>query len=932
MVIDVIDDESTLAHYGTPRHSGRYPWGSGEDPYQSATSFMAAYSELKAKGLTETQIARGLGFYKTNSKGETLTDDKGVELVSTSDLRARISISSNDIRAEKTRTLQKLLDKGMSMSAATRQMGITESSGRALMDPILQERAQRLRVTADIIKKNVDEHKFVDVGKGTENHMGISDTQLKTALAILKTEGYKLHYDNFPQAGTGLLTSFKILTKEEVPWIDAHNAALDNRIHSILEHIDPDTGQLAKNLGPIVSISSKRVGIIYGPDGGDKSDGVMYLRPGVPDISLGHAQYAQVRVQVDNDHYIKGMAYYKDDLPKGIDIMFNTNKKDTGNKLDALKPIDEKKATPDNPFGSMTREKGYVDPKTGETKRSVLNIVNEEGDWYNWSNKFSSQFLSKQTAQLAKAQLDLTQKSKEADLADILALTNPAVKRKLLETFADEADSSAVKLKATGLPRTATHVILPINSLKETEIYAPKYNNGETVVLVRHPHGGIFEIPTLVVNNTNKEAARSIKGAKDAVGINAKVAERLSGADFDGDTVLVIPNSSGKVKTSPALLALKNFDPRALYKLPDDSLKGLRGAKNPDGLKQQLMGDVSNLITDMTLKGAHQDEIARAVKHSMVVIDAEKHNLDYKASAIDNNINELKRKYQGGETGSAKNGASTLISRTTSDLRVPVRKPRPASEGGAVNKVTGEKEYIYTGETYVKRVKDPSTGEVLSEKVVPKTFKSTKGAETKDAHTLSSGTVIESIYADHANRLKALANKARLESTKIQNIPYSKPAKVAYAEEVKALNAKLNVAEKNAPLERQAQLLARQIINAKLEANPSMDKSDLKKVRGLALTEARSRTGAGKTKIHVQPKEWAAIQSGAITASRLKKIVDNTDVDLLRELATPRNRPIMNGANLALARSMMASGYNAAQVAERFGISTSTLYGALAEE
>ena len=40
---------------------------------------------------------------------------------------------------------------------------------------------------------------------------------------------------------------------------------------------------------------------------------------------------------------------------------------------------------------------------------------------------------------------------------------------------------------------------------------------------------------------------------------------------------------------------------------------------------QTEMGKISNLITDMTLKGATQDELARAVRHSMVVIDAEKH-------------------------------------------------------------------------------------------------------------------------------------------------------------------------------------------------------------------------------------------------------------------------------------------------------------------
>src|SRR5690606_21658099 len=86
--------------------------------------------------------------------------------------------------------------------------------------------------------------------------------------------------------------------------------------------------------------------------------------------------------------------------------------------------------------------------------------------------------------------------------------------------------------------------------------------------------------------------------------------------------------------------------------------------------KQSEMGKVSNLITDMTIKGANTNEIARAVRHSMVVIDAEKHNLNYKQSAIDNGISQLKQKYQGG----ADKGASTLISRTTSEQRVPTRK------------------------------------------------------------------------------------------------------------------------------------------------------------------------------------------------------------------------------------------------------------------
>jgi hypothetical protein len=94
------------------------------------------------------------------------------------------------------------------------------------------------------------------------------------------------------------------------------------------------------------------------------------------------------------------------------------------------------------------------------------------------------------------------------------------------------------------------------------------------------------------------------------------------------------------------------------------------------------MGKVTNLIADMTVRGANSDELARAVKHSMVVIDAEKHNLDYKASERQNGILALKKKYQGvNEKGQLK-GASTLITRATAREDVDRRKPRRAKEGG----------------------------------------------------------------------------------------------------------------------------------------------------------------------------------------------------------------------------------------------------------
>jgi hypothetical protein len=137
-------------------------------------------------------------------------------------------------------------------------------------------------------------------------------------------------------------------------------------------------------------------------------DGVIFVRPGVKDLSMGAAPYAQVRIAVDGTHYLKGMAVYKDDLPPGVDLQFNTNKSDTGNKLDAMKEVkrnkDDGSVDMDNPFGaSISHQIGDRDHTGKITKlTSVMNIVNEEGKWSEWSRNLSSQMLSKQRPALAK--------------------------------------------------------------------------------------------------------------------------------------------------------------------------------------------------------------------------------------------------------------------------------------------------------------------------------------------------------------------------------------------------------------------------------------------------------------------------------------------------------------------------------------------------
>jgi biotin operon repressor len=877
----IIPEENYLAHYGILRKSGRYPWGSGGPEKASNKSFLGYVAQLQQQGLTEAQIAEGLG-------------------INTTQLRAAKSIARNEERQNDINTATRLKDKGVSVVAIAEKMGKPEATVRSLLAPGVKDKADILMSTSNMLRQQVADKKYIDIGTGVENQLGISQTKLSTAVAVLQEEGYKIHYLKVQQLGTGKQTTVKVLTAPDVEYSEvSKNRANIRQIQSYSE----DGGRSYLGIQTPLSISSKRVAVRYAEDGGADSDGVIHVRPGVPDVNLGGARYAQVRIAVDGSHYLKGMAMYKDDLPPGVDLVFNTNKKSTGNKLDAMKAM---KDDPDNPFGAVVRQ--MTDPKTGKVK-SAMNIVNEEGDWDRWSKNLSSQMLSKQSPKLAKQQLDMTYERKQREFDDIMALTNPAVRKKLLESYSDDVDSAAVHLKAAALPRQRSNVILPINSLSENEIYAPNFRDGERVALIRYPHGGVFEIPELTVNNRHPQARRALGNAQDAVGINSKVAERLSGADFDGDTVLVIPNNKRQVKTSPALDGLKGFDPQRSY-------PAYEGMKVMTARTKAIqMGEVSNLITDMTIHGATHQELARAVRHSMVVIDAEKHKLNWKQSAIDNGIAQLKAKYQGGSRA----GASTLISRARAQANVPERKPRPAAEGGAVDKTTGRKVFVPTGASYVD-----DRG-----RTVVRTIKSKRLAETDDAHTLSSGTPIEKVYADHSNRLKDLANKARRIAVNTKPTPYSPAAKKAYAKEVSTLQAKLNIAQRNKPLERQAQLLANAIVRAKQDANPDMEKSDLKKIQGLALAEARARTGAGKQRIQISPQEWAAIQAGAISNNTLSNILANADLDLVKELATPRTKIMMTDAKTTRAKSMLAAGYTQAEIADAIGVSLSTLKEAL---
>ena len=913
----IMSEKTFLAHTGTPQMfdfdpngSGRYRQGSGENPHQHGFDFLYEVEKLRASGKykNNTEIARAMGY-------------------STGEWRAKMTnAKAEKYASDAAKVYHMRYDRQMSNTAIAKELGLSEGTVRNMLKNPEKMRDKELENTVNVLRDAVKNKTYIDVGEGVERSLGIPRTKMDAALQKLKDEGYEVKPIQVAQinSASGQKTTVLVLAPEGTTGRDIYLNM--DKVSLLKEYHTDDLGLSYSYLEKPVSVDGKRIQINYADkDGYQPKDGVIELRPGVEDISLGSSKYAQVRIAVDDKYYLKGMAIYADDLPKGIDIRFNTNKAEgtpPEKVFKEMKTVDGEKGSPidwDNPFGATIKAGGqshYID-KNGKKKLSAINKVNEEGDWGAWDRTLASQFLSKQDLSLAKRQLNITYLNKIDEYNEIMSQKNGTIRQRLLQSFADDCDAAAVDLKAAAMPRQATQVLLPLNSIKENEVYAPNFKNGEHVCLVRYPHSGPSEIPNLVVNNKNKEAI-SIFGIspKDCVVINPKVAAKLSGADFDGDSVVVIPNKGGKtINTAPTLKALQDFDPKIAYK----GYEGMKVMK--ESSKGTEMGKVANLITDMTLQGCTPDELARAIKHSMVVIDAPKHKLNWKQSEKDNRIKELREKYQ----GRAQGGASTLISRAKGQTRVDERRLYVK-----IDPKTGEKIYDTTGNTYTKTwtLKDGT----VRTKEEPRLTKSTKMAEEKDALNLASDPKnplpMEKVYAIYANQMKALGNKARLASTKIKAEPVSSSAKEAYSAEIKSLDDKLNKALSNAPYERKAQMAANVTLKAKIDANPNMTDSEKRKKGQQALNNARSRIipGGKKERISITEKEMEAINSNAINSTKLKSILNNADLDSLKQLTSPKKQRGLTDSQLARAKAMLASGYyTQADVAEQFGISPTTL-------
>ena len=913
----VVDEMNEIMHYGMPKRSGRYPWGSGDDPYQRSRDFLSRVEELKKSGWKETP--------------ENIKEEFGL---TTTQYRTEKGLARAERRALNVARAKSLRADGLNDTEIGRQMGVNESTVRSWFNEKSEERMKKAKETADFLREQVKEKGMIDVGAGVERELNISKEKLNQALNILELEGYPVYGGRIEQVtNAGKHTTLKVLCPPGTEHKEIYNP--DN-IHSLKDYTSHDGGETFDKFVYPKSMDSKRLQIRYAEQGGIEKDGVVEIRRGVDDLYLGEGKrYAQVRILVDDTKYIKGMAVYSDDMPDGVDVIFNTNKKSSVSKMDVLKDI---KNDPDNPFGSLIKANGqsyYID-KDGNKQLSLINKRAEEGDWSEWQDKLPSQFLSKQSMPMIKKQLGLAIADKTAEYDEIMSLNNPTVKKHFLNSFAEDCDKAAAHLQAAALPGQKYHVIIPNNTLKDNEIYAPGYEQGTKLALVRYPHGGTFEIPICTVNNKNPLGKKLIGTTPiDAVCINAKVAERLSGADFDGDTVMCIPthDKAGKVKVTSTdkLKGLEGFDPKESY--PErPGMKYMKDPKTGKDNTQSQMGQISNLITDMTLKGASTDELAAAVRHSMVVIDAAKHKLDYKQSEIDNNIASLKKKYQKHQDDDGSGGASTLISRAKSQVSVDKRQgsPKVNIEGKSwYDPTRPEGSLIYTPADdlyYTQKKVNKKTGEVTL--VTKKRHQqSTKMAETDDAYTLVSdfNTPQERAYADYANKMKSLANQARVEMMRAGKIEYKASAKAIYKKEVDDLMRKLKVSELNAPRERMAQLLATSDVNKKVAADPTMKKGDIKKAKQQALTKYRDSVGAKRNPITITDREWEAIQAGAISEESLKKILKNTDTDNLRERATPRATTTLSSSKVAKAKAMSNSNYSLTEIAKALGVSTSTV-------
>ena len=168
--------EDYLMHYGIKRRSGRYPYGSGDDPYQHGRDFLGRVEEMRKRGIT----------YTDPKTGRTYTGDTAIAKklgLSTTQFRVELSYANEERRKLNVATAKRLRDKeGMSPTDIGKQMGVNESTVRSWFNENAEVRMNRAQATADILRERSKEVGMIDVGQGAELELNVSREKLKQAL------------------------------------------------------------------------------------------------------------------------------------------------------------------------------------------------------------------------------------------------------------------------------------------------------------------------------------------------------------------------------------------------------------------------------------------------------------------------------------------------------------------------------------------------------------------------------------------------------------------------------------------------------------------------------------------------------------------------------------------------------------------------------
>ena len=138
-----------LMHYGMPRRSGRYPWGSGKDPYQHCTDFLSRVKYLSDNGISDEDICKSLGLTKQEfeiEKSFAMVHDMVKQGKSEKEIAEALGSTTTKVRLQKTmikdghravevEIAKELREQGYSLNEIAKQMGYkNDSSVRSLLN------------------------------------------------------------------------------------------------------------------------------------------------------------------------------------------------------------------------------------------------------------------------------------------------------------------------------------------------------------------------------------------------------------------------------------------------------------------------------------------------------------------------------------------------------------------------------------------------------------------------------------------------------------------------------------------------------------------------------------------------------------------------------------------------------------------------------